>query len=64
MRVCPECGGSEFITTGIQRHDWIVNGDGIYLDDLGCYEYRLGTSEWQCRKCGDAFVGPDSLKEV
>lgn len=63
MKVCPTCGNAEFITTGIQRHDWVVDGDGQFVIDLGCYDAKLGGGGWECRKCGDEFVGPEALKE-
>lgn len=64
MKVCPECGNAEFITAGVEYHDWVVDGDGQFVIDLGCYDAKLGESEWQCRKCEAEFAGPEALKEV
>jgi len=63
MKVCPECGSAEFITTGVERHDWIVDGDGQFIDDLGCFDAKRGESGMQCRKCEAEFTGPHELKE-
>lgn len=63
MKICPECGNAEFFATGIQRHDWIVDGDGQFIDDLGCFDAR-SEGELECRNCNTNFAGPHELKEV
>lgn len=63
-KVCPECGHDRFVTTGVEYHDWIVDGNGYWVDTLGCFGSQVGETEWQCRKCEAVFSGSDELKEI
>lgn len=52
MKVCPNNPNhKEFITTGVEYHDWLIDADGGFIDDKGCFEARLGDSEWSCATC-------------
>jgi len=64
MKVCPECGSEHFVTTGIEYHDWIVDGEGNFTKDISCYDANLGENEWYCHGCQAEFSGPHELKEV
>ena len=65
MRVCPKCGGEKFIVIGIQHHDWIVTGEGEFIEDDGLYEAkRAENTDWECTNCGAEYASNSELKEV
>lgn len=54
-KVCPECGHDKFRVTAVERHDWVVDGNGEFLEDGGCYEAELTDNEWTCLSCDAEF---------
>lgn len=57
MKICPnDPTHKEFTTTGVEYHDWIVDGHGHFLDDKGCYDARIGDGGWRCHICGTLAV--------
>ena len=52
MKVCPtDSSHTEFITAAVEHHDWVVNGHGDFIEDLGCAETVVDTEELFCRTC-------------
>lgn len=53
MKVCPNNPDhKEFITTGVEYHDWLVDEHGNFLDDKGCYEARIHNNGYaECVIC-------------
>lgn len=50
---------NEFITTAHEVHDWVVDGEGNFLEDLGCSEvaaYPDVNNTWTCKICGAKAV--------
>ena len=48
----------EFITSVIEYHDWLVDGDGNFIKDTGseaCGKPDLGNS-WTCSDCGEEGI--------
>jgi len=65
MKVCPSCNGEKFIISGIERHDWVVDGNGEFIEDGGCYDTeRVGDTCWECTGCGEVYSDNKELKEV
>ena len=57
MRVCPaNPAHATFITTAVEYHDWLVDGNGDFLDDLGGFESRTVDGEYVCRTCHTAAI--------
>ena len=54
--VCPkDKDHQEFITVCHEAHDWKVDEDGEFLEDLGCIETTHGPdagNEITCHHCG------------
>lgn len=62
-RVCPDCGNDRFNVTGIERHTWIVDGEGNFIEDDGCYDAKLADeTQWECTSCGAEFDGREKLQ--
>lgn len=53
--VCPtDPTHNRFITTAHESHDWIVDGEGEFQEDLGCIDIFKGpdiTNIWTCVEC-------------
>lgn len=65
MKVCPACGCEKFSVTGIERHDWVVDGNGEFIEDEGCYDAkRADDTCWECMDCGEVYPSNQELKEV
>ena len=65
MKVCPSCNGGEFFISGIERHDWVVDGNGEFIEDGGCYAAeRVCDTCWECKNCGEVYSDNKELKEV
>lgn len=69
-KVCPDCGCDKFKVVVLERHDWIVDGDGDFIEDDGCYEANIADwTEWTCVDCGATFnnnldlVDPDEEQD-
>lgn len=60
MKVCPkDLSHKEFITTAHEMHDWVVFGDGNFIEDLGCIQVSHqpnADNEWTCKTCGAPAV--------
>jgi len=54
--ICPKNKKhNKFVTTAHEVHNWIVDGHGDFVGDLGCLEVTVqpDTSNiWTCRTCG------------
>lgn len=51
MKICPECGGTEFSIAVVEYHSWKVDGDGNFLEDLGCNDIGSKSREFDCMSC-------------
>jgi hypothetical protein len=52
VKVCPtDSSHTEFITAAVEHHDWVVDGNGDLIEDLGCAETVVDTEELICRTC-------------
>lgn len=52
---CKECGQTgKFIVRTLERHEWLVGGDGDYLEDLECYDSE--EVDVTCARCGSAEI--------
>lgn len=50
---------NEFVTTVHEVHDWVVDKEGNFLEDLGCSEvvaYPDVNNTWTCKICGAKAV--------
>ena len=58
MRVCTNDSRHEnFRVSAIERHDWVVTGDGDFIKDEGCYDSTIAEGcEWICAECGSVTV--------
>jgi hypothetical protein len=53
MKVCPKDSSHRtFRTAAVEHHDWLVDGNGDFLEDLGVYESKLIESAFTCEICG------------
>ena len=60
MKACPaDPAHTTFVTTGVEYHDWLVDGNGHFIDDLGGFESRLGDGEYQCSSCQTPAIEAD-----
>jgi len=54
--VCPKDSEHQrFVTTAHEVHDWVVDSNGDFLEDLGCIEVAHSTDPdniWTCQECG------------
>ena len=55
MKVCPNNpNDKEFYTTADEVHDWKVDGEGNFIEDLGCSEVAHSpdtNNVWTCAIC-------------
>lgn len=51
-RTHPE--NKRFMTTGIEYHDWVVDEQGNFLDDKGCFDAQRSEGEVECCICHEA----------
>jgi len=51
---CNKCGNTERFTVCecVERHEWLVDGDGSYIEDLDCYDSQIG-DDFKCVKCSE-----------
>ncbi len=53
MKVCPkDSSHTTFRTSAVEHHDWLVDGSGEFIEDLGCYDSKLIENALTCEKCG------------
>ncbi len=61
--ICPsDPTHNKFYTTAHEVHDWIVDSNGEFVEDLGCSEVSVFpdvNNEWHCTVCRDAAVFVD-----
>ena len=54
---CPkDPAHKEFITSAHEVHDWVVDENGEFKEDLGCDQvahYPDADNCWTCRVCGE-----------
>jgi len=51
-----------FGTTAHEVHDWIVDENGDFIEDLGCSEMDSGPDSgntWTCMECGAEAIVED-----
>lgn len=51
MKICPNCGGTEFSISATEYHTWKVDGDRNFIEDLGCDEIGSKGTEIECMSC-------------
>jgi hypothetical protein len=52
VKVCPKDSSHRiFTTSAVEHHDWLVDGNGQFVGDLGCYESGIQEDELVCRTC-------------
>ena len=52
---CKKCNSNRFVTTAHEVHDWLVDNNGEFVDDMGCVEVAHSPSSsnvWTCYECG------------
>ena len=63
MRICPKCGGKQFVTTGHVVQKWLVDECGLctnVLDDCICVTYYPDNQNvWTCFSCGYEAAGQE-----
>lgn len=42
----------QFVTTAHEVHDWVVDAEGNFIEDLGCSEVAVWPDTWTCSICG------------
>lgn len=59
-RICPVCGGKEFVTTAHITQDWKVNDEGEWLETVtDCVQVDHGPDPdniWTCYRCNTEAV--------
>ena len=67
MKICPNNPKhKEFMTTAHEMHDWKVNGNGDFIDDMGCIEVSAKPNIdniWTCTSCGAEAVEAAEMKK-
>ncbi len=58
MKICPECGGTEFSISVVEYHTWRVDGDGNFIEDLRCDDVGNKGTEFECMTCQAFPVTP------
>lgn len=60
-KVCPVCGGTEFLVTAHVTQGWKVDGNGNFIECTNeCDEVTHTPDDedmWQCAKCGHCASG-------
>ena len=55
-KICPKCGGKEFIVTAHVTQDWLVDEDGCYEETITPYIETVHEPDdddlWECKNCG------------
>lgn len=66
MRVCKvDPKHKNFIVTACETHAWLVDADGSYIDDKGCYESTVhADTSWSCSECGAQAVIVKTISEL
>lgn len=58
-RICPKCGQSRFTTTAHVMQEWLVDGDGNFINCIDdCMEVTVGPDKdniWICDNCGAEY---------
>ena len=56
-KVCPkDPTHNEFITTAHEQHEWLVNGEGEFKEDLGCMATTHAPDPQNCWTCKECFA--------
>lgn len=57
---CPKDDSHKhFVTVAHEMHDWLVDGDGNFIEDKGCVQVSFKPDEgntWTCAICGTEAV--------
>lgn len=63
MRICPNCGGNQFISHGHVVQEWLVNESGLCIDvtnECVCVTHEPDDKDiWKCVKCGHEGAGKE-----
>jgi len=61
--ICPNNPDhKQFITTAHEVHDWVVDENGDFVEDLGCSEMAHDPdpcNQWTCKECGAEAIFED-----
>lgn len=68
MKKCPKCGCKEFYVTAHVAQDWLVDGDGFFIQTENECAYVIHRPDeadvWQCADCGYDAEGKEfDIKE-
>lgn len=66
MRICSkDSRHKNFMVSAIERHDWVVNEDGEFIKDEGCYDATIAEGcEWICAECGSGTVWVKPINQM
>ena len=63
MKRCPKCGGVKFLATAHVTQDWVVDGNGNFLECIDeCSEVTHQPDDdalWHCINCGHEASGKE-----
>ena len=68
MKKCPKCGATAFEVTAHVTQDWLVDGNGDFIQEISnCEEVTHWPDDddvWMCARCGyDAAGSEFNVKE-
>lgn len=62
-KICPKCGGMQFLVSPHVVQEWIVDGNGNFIVEIeSCVEvvhYADDDDIWTCYECGHEAVGSE-----
>ena len=62
-KICPKCGGKEFLVSAHVTQLWLVNGDGTFSEcrnDCEEVTHRPDDDDiWECAQCGHEAAGSE-----
>lgn len=61
MKICPKCGGKEFLISAHVVQEWMVDGNGEFIsctEDCLDVTHKPSNDEcWECAHCGYEDIG-------
>ena len=68
MKICPKnLKHREFMTVAVEMHDWLVDGNGNFIEDKGCTEMFAKPDSgnvWSCATCGEEAMDEEEDEEA